>query len=272
MSTLKRALERSKAAWEAVGKPERARAVLRYDGVTVFYREAGANAVVRLADEHLHRWRAIVPKAKYEPVGTVPVVGDVVVCPLNLDARWREPMTVESIDTNFAWVSKEVYHPLWRFKKSGNGISRVLKRKVPKKAEVWPRYYVGASGETALVLRSATLGDGTYYNKAETEAPIAAWWEPGDLQKNNFKPVTAHQFAEWLYDKGFTEAAWKIEPMWEPKCIAYAGDWMMRDGVPARMAGAAPGLRTSGILRRSRARRAAIAEIEARLKALGDVK
>lgn len=222
MSSLKSALERSKKAWEAKGKPERARAVLRYDGVTVFYREAGANAVVRLADEHLHRWRAIVPK-KAEDAG-------------------------------------------------------------------WPRYLLGADGIGAYTSEL----QGTWYYMSGNVAEAMCGFT-GNLAFS--KIINAHEAAEWLYDAGFTEAAYKIEPMWEPvDTLPSVGDWCefgvppdavtpfkiaRKDGEWAHDTGG-PCSRVKRmtdergryirILRRSRARRDAIAEIEGKLKALGDVR
>ncbi|MBK9976195.1 MAG: hypothetical protein IPP14_15620 [Planctomycetes bacterium] len=267
MSTLKRALERSKAAWEAVGKPKRARAHCKRLGVTINQYTSNITASEVLATD----WRAIVPKAKYEPVGTVPVVGDVVV---DTDSVSKTPKAVlEIMDDGFAVTehmegSDEGYRAS-RFSETPLGV-RVLKRKVPKKAEDagWPRYELSPCENVlrAFSAAKASIRCDKYAQKVEHDSLAFTAGHDG------YTEATAHEAAEWLYEHGFTEAAYKIAPMWEPKCIAYAGDWMMRDGVPVQTSGAAPGLRTVGILRRSRARRDAIAEIEGKLKALGDVK
>lgn len=199
MSSLKRALERSKAAWEAVGKPERARAVrgeephvcVGYDGTYMLHVDHATAT----------DWRAMVPK--------------------------------EAKDAG------------------------------------WPRYYT--TGGDALVMRSAQMRDGAYYYPSQVAEPCNGWWGSSGPEQNGFTPVTAHQFAEWLYDHGHTEAAYKIEPMWEPESTAYRGDWFagVGDDKPTKVLAM---VKSARVLRRSRARRDAIAEIEGKLKALGEIR
>lgn len=273
MSTLKRALERSKAAWEAVGKPERARAVLR-DGPKVV-REATYKRIygmVRIGHALRTDWRAIVPKAKYEPVGTLPVVGDVVLDTKALTKAYKPPRIVTRVDSKYAYVDGGDVYGIPHF---NAGRNRVLKRKVPKKAEDagWPRYYVRDFGEWALVMRSATPCDGAYYYPDKVSSPVNGWWEPGHPERNGYNPVTPHQFAEWLYDHGHTEAAYKIQPMYETPGEPYPGDTVFDlTAKELRKVASGYGVAHSLILRRSRARRDAIAAIEGKLKALGDVK
>lgn len=279
MSTLKRALERSKAAWEAVGKPERARAVLRSASGDTY---AGDGSILIHVDRAASgKWRAIVPKVKYEPVGTLPVVGDWVMFDVKskvfpcFKAKVAEVTQSGLVRINHENPAKRDW-PFDSFTGDRHYRQcRVLKRKVPKKAEDagWPRYYVRDSN--ALVLHTASRKDGTYYGEVETRPVASSWWSPGVPESDGFKPVTAHQFAEWLYDHGHTEAAYKIEVMWESEgTIARVGDWWAHVVPPQRVTDdhAANGALSNHILRRSRARRDAIAEIEARLKALGDVK
>lgn len=65
MSSLPNALRRSKEAWAAVGKPERAAAVLR-DGAKIMRKATYRRIYAMVRVEHILRtdWRAIVPKKR----------------------------------------------------------------------------------------------------------------------------------------------------------------------------------------------------------------